>query len=108
MKGSFLQRHLVDESFAVAKPWPEQVKLDSGKNPPTAEYELWTGQMHQDIDRDDEVKAKANGVVDGVANGYSREDQVNGSVDGQLTLIEGVRLRNDQIPDVNFVAFLCS
>lgn len=93
MKGSFFQRHLVEESFTVAKSWPEQVKLDLGGKPRNAEYELWTGQLHQDVDRDDDVKAKANGVVDGFANGQSKGDQVNGFADGQLPPNKGVRLR---------------
>ncbi len=92
MKGSFFQRHLVEESFAVAKSWPEQVKLGSGEKPRNAEYEQWTGQLHQNVDRDDDVKAKARGG-DVIANGHSRGDQVNGFVDGQLTSKEGVRLR---------------
>ena len=73
MKGSFFQRHLVEESFAVAKAWPEQVKLSEGSKPTNAEFEQWTrqleGQGYQAV--------KLNGTVNGIekANGSA---MVNG------------------------------
>ena len=54
MKGSFFQRHLAEQSFAKAKSWPEQVELSNRGRPTNAEYELWTQQLHQEI----------NGIVD--------------------------------------------
>ncbi|MCJ1266046.1 hypothetical protein MMC22_005928 [Lobaria immixta] len=42
MRGSFFQKHLVEESFHQVKPWPEQHKLSSGPKPNNAEYEQWT------------------------------------------------------------------
>jgi hypothetical protein len=41
MKGSWFQRHLVEESYTKAKSWDEQVALDQGKVL-NAEYEQWT------------------------------------------------------------------
>lgn len=38
MKGSWFQRHLVEESYSEAKSWREQVVMDRGK-PLNAEYE---------------------------------------------------------------------
>lgn len=60
MKGSFFQRHLVEDSFMVAKSWPEQVKLGQGEKPLNAEYEQWTLQLQQDSDMDDDVRAPAD------------------------------------------------
>ena len=54
MKGSFFQRRLAEQSFAVAKSWPEQVELSNQGRPTNAEYELWTQQLHQEV----------NGLVD--------------------------------------------
>ncbi|KAK0513964.1 hypothetical protein JMJ35_003686 [Cladonia borealis] len=54
MKGSFFQRHLAEQSFAKAKSWPEQVELSNKGRPTNAEYELWTQQLHQEV----------NGIVD--------------------------------------------
>ena len=74
MKGSFFQRHLVEDAFASAKSWPEQVKLDSGSKPTNAEYEQWTLQLEP------EAKSKANGIVNGT----------NGTVNrGKLIQYEG-------------------
>lgn len=44
MKGSCFQRHLVEDSYAKAKSWEEQVVLDRGK-PLNAEYELMTTDL---------------------------------------------------------------
>ncbi|KAK0634260.1 hypothetical protein B0T17DRAFT_512853 [Bombardia bombarda] len=41
MKGSWFQRHLVEESYTKARTWDEQLALDIGK-PTNAEYEPWT------------------------------------------------------------------
>ena len=54
MKGSFFQRHLAEQSFAKAKSWPEQVELSKKGRPTNAEYELWTQQLHREV----------NGIVD--------------------------------------------
>lgn len=61
MKGSFFQRHLVEDSFAVARSWPEQVKLSEGLKPTNAEFERWTCQL----EREDGVDDKGNGVING-------------------------------------------
>ena len=74
MKGSFFQRHLVEDAFASAKSWPEQVKLDSGSKPTNAEFEQWTLQLEP------EVKSRANVAVNGT------EGIVNG---GKLIQYEG-------------------
>ena len=66
MKGSFFQRHLVQEAFATARSWPEQVKLQEGGKPANAEYEQWTLQLEYD------AQSKANGVpsgMNGIVNG---------------------------------------
>ena len=62
MKGSFFQGHLVEDSFMVAKSWPEQVKLDPGIKPLNAEYEQSTIiiiNLRRDDKNDDEVKTQA-------------------------------------------------
>ena len=72
MKGSFFQRHLVEGSFAVAKSWPEQVRLSEGKKPLNAEFEQWTSQL----------QGQENGVVK--VNGVAQENgsvKLNGIVD---------------------------
>lgn len=46
MKGSWFQRHLVEESYTHAKSWDEQVALDRGK-PLNAEYEPMTTDLTQ-------------------------------------------------------------
>ena len=56
MKGSFFQRHLVEESFSTRRSWSEQAELSSGAKPTNAEYEQWTLQLGH----------KTNGVVNGV------------------------------------------
>ena len=73
MKGSFFQRHLVEESFAAAKPWPEQAQLSGGGKPTNAEFEQWTCQLEEVDKKIGEVTW--NGVVD-------RADKVNGLVNG--------------------------
>ena len=85
MRGSFFQRHLVEGSFAVAKSWPEQMRLGSGGKPLNAEYEVWTGQLHQDGDIGNDVKPKLNGMVDVSANGCAKADQINSFVDSPLS-----------------------
>ena len=72
MKGSFFQRHLVENSFAVAKSWPEQTRLSEGKKPLNAEFEQWTCQL----------QGHENGVVK--VNGVAHENgsaKLNGVVD---------------------------
>ncbi len=86
MKGSFFQRHLVEESFAVAKTWPEQVRLCEGGKPANAEFEEWTTQLEEQEGR---VKwaGKVNGVGKGCkVNGVAKENgngtvKVNGFLD---------------------------
>lgn len=73
MKGSFFQRHLVEDSFAVAKSWPEQKRLSEGKKPLNAEFEQWTCQLQ----RQENGVIKVNGVAQ--ENGFAK---VNGFVDG--------------------------
>lgn len=73
MKGSFFQRHLVEDSFAVAKSWPDQMRLSEGQKPSNAEFEQWTCQLQRQENGVDEFNgiaqvngfAKLNGVVDG-------------------------------------------
>jgi hypothetical protein len=45
MKGSFFQRHLIEESYRVAKPWQQQVELEAPSKPTNAEFEPWTTDM---------------------------------------------------------------
>ncbi|EOD44437.1 putative cupin -type protein [Neofusicoccum parvum UCRNP2] len=54
MKGSWFQRHLVEESYSKAKTWEEQLALDCEK-PQNAEYEQWT------VDLDERNAKLANG-----------------------------------------------
>lgn len=70
MKGSFFQRYLVEESFAVAKAWPEQVKLSEGSKLTNAEFEQWTRQL----EGEGNGAVKLNGTVNGIgkANGSGR------------------------------------
>ncbi len=66
MKGSFFQRHLIEQSFTEAKSWPEQVELSKKAKPTNAEYELWTQQLHREVNGAVEPKAihNVNGVMD--------------------------------------------
>ena len=85
MKGSFFQRHLVEESFAVAKAWPEQVKLSEGSKPTNAEFEQWTRQLEGEGERNGAVKR--NGTVNGIGkanasaevNGFTGESDDEGA-----------------------------
>lgn len=66
MKGSFFQRHLVEQSFTKAKSWPEQVELSNAARPTNAEYELWTQQLHREVNgvaEPNEIR-NVNGVTD--------------------------------------------
>ena len=45
MKGSFFQRHLVNEAFIKERSWDEQVQLSSGSKPTNAEFEPWTTDL---------------------------------------------------------------
>jgi hypothetical protein len=58
MKGSFFQRHLVEESFRTRRSWSEQAELSSGAKPTNAEYEQWTLQLGH------EMNGGVNGVYD--------------------------------------------
>lgn len=60
MKGSWFQRHLVEESYSKAKSWDEQVALDQGK-PFNAEFEQWTVDLSEQA---------ANGVSTAVNGGH--------------------------------------
>lgn len=42
MKGSFFQRHLVNEGYASQKVWEQQEALEAPAKPENAEFELWT------------------------------------------------------------------
>lgn len=46
VKGSWFQRHLVEDSYAHAKSWEEQLLLDQGK-PLNAEYEALTTDLSE-------------------------------------------------------------
>lgn len=46
MKGSWFQRHLVEESYSKAKTWEEQVALGRVK-PQNAEYGQWTVDLDE-------------------------------------------------------------
>nr|ANM86573.1 cupin RmIC-type protein [Cladonia uncialis subsp. uncialis]AUW31356.1 putative cupin RmIC-type [Cladonia uncialis subsp. uncialis] len=66
MRGSFFQRHLVEQSFTKAKSWPEQVELSNAARPTNAEYELWTQQLHREVNgvaEPNEIR-NVNGVTD--------------------------------------------
>jgi len=64
MKGSWFQRHLVDEAYTKAKTWEEQVALDKGKVL-NADYEQWTVNLH-------ELKTKNSKLTNGVVvNGHN-------------------------------------
>ncbi|KAL8792096.1 MAG: hypothetical protein Q9195_005271 [Heterodermia aff. obscurata] len=86
MKGSFFQRHLVEESFAVAKAWPEQVKLSEGPKPLNAEFEQWTRLLEENGNGVVEINGPANGIakenrsakVNGFTDGYEDEDAAQG------------------------------
>ena len=82
MKGSFFQRHLVEESFASAKPWPEQVKLEPSSKPTNAEYEQWTLQL-------DDARPKPNGTAH-LTNGTGHRP--NGMVNGVHEAVKGAKL----------------
>lgn len=62
MRGSFFQRHLVEDSWATAKSWPAQVQLSEGAKPTNAEFEPWTRQLQCEVNRN----GKVNGYVDRV------------------------------------------
>ena len=84
MKGSFFQRHLVEESFAVAKAWPEQVKLSEGAKPLNAEFEHWTRQLEGQANGLVEIKGTA-GPVNGIPEEHGSSVMVNGMfTDGGL------------------------
>lgn len=42
MKGSFFQRHLVNEGYASQKSWAQEEALEAPAKPENAEFELWT------------------------------------------------------------------
>jgi len=48
MKGSWSQRHLVEESYTAELSWEAQVKADRGK-PLNAEYEQWTVDLSKKL-----------------------------------------------------------
>lgn len=81
MKGSWFQRHLVEESYVHAKSWEEQVALDKGK-PLNAEYEALTTDMSES------AKPMTNGV------------HVNGNgvhADGSGTKTNGLKRVNQKV-----------
>ena len=45
MKGSYFQKHLVQEAYGKEKAWDEQVLLSSGDKPTNAEFEQWTTDL---------------------------------------------------------------
>lgn len=42
MRGSFFQRHLVNEAYVSQQSWAQQEKLEAPSKPENAEFELWT------------------------------------------------------------------
>jgi len=87
MRGSFFQRHLVEDSFAVKKGWEEQVRAEERGKPGNAEFEAWTRQLEGEG-----VGGKVNGEVNGEVNGIGK---VNGFGDGMGDegAETGIRLR---------------
>ena len=69
MKGSFFQRHLVEDAYREAKSWPEQVEMSSGPKPTNAEFEQWTTDMN--------TRGKADGKMNGFVNGHRDAPKVN-------------------------------
>lgn len=90
MKGSFFQRHLVEDSFAVAKSWPDQMKLSEGTKPKNAEFEQWTIQLQEQENGTTEV----NGVVR--ENGSAKMDGLVDGFDDNST-VRGMKLRRNRI-----------
>ncbi|KAI3327495.1 hypothetical protein F4824DRAFT_506935 [Ustulina deusta] len=65
LKGSWFQRHLVEESYNSAKSWDEQVALDQGKLL-NAEYEpMTTDLMQNNNDKNLDNPRKVNGMSEG-------------------------------------------
>ncbi len=74
LKGSWFQRHLVEESYNSAKSWDEQVALDQGKLL-NAEYEpMTTDLMQNNNDKNLDNPRKVNGMSEGTGS----EANVNG------------------------------
>ena len=86
MKGSFFQRHLVEDSFLAAKTWPEQMKLSEGKKPTNAEFEQWTCHLQ----RQENGVVKVNGVTH--ENGSAKLNGIVDDFDDEGTG-QGIRLR---------------
>ncbi|KAH6644194.1 hypothetical protein C7974DRAFT_16358 [Boeremia exigua] len=42
MKGSFFQRHLINEAYVSERSWARQEQLEASSKPENAEFELWT------------------------------------------------------------------
>jgi hypothetical protein len=69
MKGSWFQRHLVEDSYSKAKTWEEQVALDRGK-PLNAEYEQWT------VDLNEAAKLTNGGESSALVHGVNGEGEL--------------------------------
>jgi hypothetical protein len=73
MKGSYFQRHLVEDSYSKAKSWEEQSELSSRGKPTNAEFEQWTVDLSPGVKRDKNGAIEVNGVSSG-ANTNSHSD----------------------------------
>lgn len=74
MKGSWFQRHMVEEACTKAKSWEEQVLLDKGK-PLNAEYEPWVVDLSEQAgghreNLDSHASAVGDSGVPVVVNGH--------------------------------------
>ena len=90
LKGSFFQRHLVEESYAVAKAWPEQLKLSEGRKPINAEFEQWTRQLEGNGHEAVQSNGKFNGVA--IENGSAKVNGFTDAFEDEGTA-QGIRFR---------------
>lgn len=64
MKGSWSQRHLVEESYTKEQSWGAQIKAGNRGKPLNAEFEQWTVDLSEDF-----IHGTGGKVVNGDTNG---------------------------------------
>lgn len=73
MKGSWFQRHLVQESYSKSKSWGEQAMLDKGKVL-NAEYEPWTNDLMQQPNEVKTTRTEIGGLDSNGVDGLKTRD----------------------------------
>ena len=64
MKGSFFQRHMVQDAFTVQKPWQEQMKMEFPTKPLSGEFEPYTTDLAMDkLSKSSRASQQVNGKM---------------------------------------------